>query len=235
MLEGVDVEVGVELAVHANEQVAVESGGHAERIVIGEQEVALRFHQVGANQQRVARPQRAADRPQKLGGARRIEVADVRSEEQRPASAAPVMARQGFEPRFVRRLMASRPSRRDALSVRVARSSAADDTSTRWTVSDAVDRAAPTSIDTFLRFQARARPSSTAAQRAARISEACAASRRRSALRDRIPRQLTDRLEERRAERIVEVPRRQLLRIEPQVVGDVVCKRLTFEAGWRCS
>ena len=105
MLEGLDVEVGVELAIHADEQVPVEGGGHAERVVIREQEVALRFQQVSANQQRVVRPQRAADRPQKLGGARRIEVADVRSEEQDQRPPA-VMARQGFEPRFVRRLMA---------------------------------------------------------------------------------------------------------------------------------
>src|SRR2546422_7830031 len=82
VLEGVDVEVRVELAVHANEQVPVEGGGHAERVVISEQQVALRFHQVSANQKRLARLERTANRPQKLVGARRIEVADVRSEEQ---------------------------------------------------------------------------------------------------------------------------------------------------------
>ena len=43
----------------ANEQVAVERRRHAERIVVGEQQVALRLHQIGADQQRVARPQRA--------------------------------------------------------------------------------------------------------------------------------------------------------------------------------
>ena len=117
----------------------------------------------------------------------------------------------------------------------MARSSAADDTSTRWTVSDAVDRAARTSIDTFSPLPG---PSSTIVDSGGtrwRISEACAASRRRSALVIEYHGRLTDRLEERRAQRIVEVPRRQLLRIEPQVVGDVVRKRLTFEAGWRRS
>ncbi len=82
VLECAEVEVGVELAIHADEQIAVEGGGHAERVVIRKQQVALRFQQVSAHQQRVVRPERAANRPQKLGGARRIEVADVRPEEQ---------------------------------------------------------------------------------------------------------------------------------------------------------
>ena len=59
--ERVEVEVAAELAVDPDQQVAVERGGHAERIVVGEQQVALRLHEIGAEQQRVARRERRAD------------------------------------------------------------------------------------------------------------------------------------------------------------------------------
>ena len=66
--ECVDVEVGVELAIQADEQIAVEDGVHAERVVIGKQQVALRFQQVSDRSAGVVRPQSAANRAEKLGG-----------------------------------------------------------------------------------------------------------------------------------------------------------------------
>ena len=53
--------VAAELPVDAHEQVAVERRGHAERIVVGEQQVALRLDEIGAEQQR-SRPARARAR-----------------------------------------------------------------------------------------------------------------------------------------------------------------------------
>ena len=47
--------------VDPHEQVLVEGRRHAERIVVGEQQVPLRLDEIGAEQQRVARAQRAAD------------------------------------------------------------------------------------------------------------------------------------------------------------------------------
>ena len=78
-----DVEVAAELAVDAHQQIAVERGGHAERIVVGEQQLVLRLHEIGAEQQRVAGGR--APHGSRAGSALapgRIEVADVRAEKQ---------------------------------------------------------------------------------------------------------------------------------------------------------
>src|SRR5205823_7415812 len=75
--------IAAELAVDSHEQVAVEGGGDAERIVVGEQQIALRLDEVSADEQRIAAHERRADGPQEGIGAGRIEVADVRPEKQR--------------------------------------------------------------------------------------------------------------------------------------------------------
>ena len=61
MDESVEVEVAAELVVDPAKQIAVERRGDLQRIVVGEEQIAFRFDQIGAEQQRVTRPQRLAD------------------------------------------------------------------------------------------------------------------------------------------------------------------------------
>ena len=74
VLECVDVEVGVELTIHADE-IPVEGGGHPEWVVIGKQQVALRFDR-SHHRRRVVRPQRAAN-SHRTRRRPAIEVADI--------------------------------------------------------------------------------------------------------------------------------------------------------------
>ena len=78
-----DVEVGAELAVDPDEQIEVERGGHAERIVVRQEQLPLRLDEIRAKQKRVAAPERPGEAPEQGFGRRGIEVADVRAEEQR--------------------------------------------------------------------------------------------------------------------------------------------------------
>ena len=78
MVERGHVEIGAHLAVEPHQQVLVERRGHAERIVIGQQQVTLRLDEIGADNEGIARPQRRADRLEKRAGPGRVEVADVR-------------------------------------------------------------------------------------------------------------------------------------------------------------
>ena len=71
-----------QLAVDAHEQVPVERRGDAERIVVGQLQLALRLHEIGAEQQRVAGASAPRMRAQELLRGRRVEVADVGAEEQ---------------------------------------------------------------------------------------------------------------------------------------------------------
>ncbi len=104
VLERVEVEIAVELTVDAHEQVLVERGGDTEGIVVGEQQLALRLDEVGAEQERVARPQPAAHAAQehrRLGG---VEVADVGAEEEHERRAARRSCRRRVpQPAIVRR------------------------------------------------------------------------------------------------------------------------------------
>ncbi len=58
MLEGVKVEIGIELAVDHGEHIAIEPGRHARAVVIGADQPAGVLDQVGAQQQGVTRLQR---------------------------------------------------------------------------------------------------------------------------------------------------------------------------------
>src|SRR5262245_56189773 len=82
MLERADLEIAAQLAIDADEEIPVEGRGHPERIVVGQQELALRLDEVRADEERVARRQHGANLPEKLVGAGPIEVPDVRAEEQ---------------------------------------------------------------------------------------------------------------------------------------------------------
>ncbi len=88
--EGREVEVGAELAVDAHEQVLVERGRHAERVVVGEQQLALGLDEVGAEEQRVARPAATPRIPaqERVAPRRRSKLPMLeprKSDEQRPA------------------------------------------------------------------------------------------------------------------------------------------------------
>ena len=64
MLERVEIERATELAVDAHEQVLVECGGHAERIVVGELQLAVGFDEIGAEQQKISGLQHVANASQ---------------------------------------------------------------------------------------------------------------------------------------------------------------------------
>src|SRR3984957_9703845 len=61
MLEKRQIEIGVEVAVDAREEVHIERGGHAGWVVIGGQQLRYRLFQVGGEQQRIARLQDGAN------------------------------------------------------------------------------------------------------------------------------------------------------------------------------
>ena len=99
--------VAAELAVDADEEVAVERRRDPERVVVGEQQIGLGLDEVGAEQQQVAGIESGANAIEKPRRRRRIEVADVRTEEQdqRGAAFGPRRHR-GAQPFFVRRPVA---------------------------------------------------------------------------------------------------------------------------------
>src|ERR1700686_5093718 len=82
MREAIDVEIRPELTIRAHVQVFVEGRGDAKRIVVGEQQLAFRFYEIRAEEERVAPSQRGAHAVEKRVGTGRIEVADVRSQKQ---------------------------------------------------------------------------------------------------------------------------------------------------------
>ena len=159
-------------------------------------------------------------------GAGRIEVADVRSEKQRQRP-----ARAGCASRVIRQARLRTALRASTTSdARRARSSARLDRVERGRRD--VDRctssgrgAMPPGVDQRQRASRRCRGPARRRRQAARRRRR---SRGRAALeqaqlgaRDAVPRQPADRLEQRRAERVVEVARRQLPRLLRQVVLDV--------------
>ena len=83
MREGVEIERPAELAVDADEQVPVERGGDAERIVVGEHAArASGFTRSAPSSSESPGASAARIRAQELVRGRRVEVADVRAEQQ---------------------------------------------------------------------------------------------------------------------------------------------------------
>ena len=78
MREAAEIEVGTQFPVQANEHVAVEGRGDAERVVVGQQQLGLRLHEVGADQHRTALSLGRPHRLQQPVGIGAVEVADVR-------------------------------------------------------------------------------------------------------------------------------------------------------------
>ena len=186
----------------------------AERIVVPEQQVALRLHEVRAEQQR-GRPGGARARicRSKRRRVLRIEVADVRAEEEHQLGARAPAARDRAQAGFVGGLVRRRRARRRSVpSVAPPRSSARADTSIRCTAGGPARR--PPHRPGSASFSPLPPPSSmneAPRRRRPRSRARVAREQRRLAARDAVPRQTADRLEERRPERVVEPARRQPL------------------------
>ena len=100
VLEAVDVEVGVELAVHHREHVLVELGGDALRVVVRGFEAVDVLHEIEAEQQVVVGAEPVGDLAQELARAPGGEVADRAAEERdEPAAAAGDRCRDGARSR----------------------------------------------------------------------------------------------------------------------------------------
>ena len=212
MRERGHVEVAADLPVDSHEQVPVEGGGDAERIVVCEQQLAFLLHQIGADEQRVSRREAAADRLEERVRARRIEVADVRSKEKRQR--APVRrtaAAHRGQSRFVRRLMredvdaaavAQRPRGRRERGSRHIHEVDAHMAPRRRRVEDRRQLGAASRS----KLHERGRLNALDQLAAMTLDEPLLCAR------DAVPRELADRLEQRRPERVVEVLRGQLTR-----------------------
>ena len=81
VVEPVEVEVRVELAVDHGQHVLVERGGHASAVVVGGDQPIDRLHKVGAEQERIARGHRVLGRAKERHSCGRLEIADRRTEE----------------------------------------------------------------------------------------------------------------------------------------------------------
>src|SRR5207244_10254876 len=84
------VEVAAELAVDPQQQVAVERGGHSERVIIGKDQLGCGFGEIGAEEKRVSPRQRRANDAQKCVRPWTVEVTDIGPEQdhQRPPASA---------------------------------------------------------------------------------------------------------------------------------------------------
>ena len=175
-------------------------------IVVGEQQVALGLDEVDAEQQVVVRLKGRADQPEKGGRAGRVEVAEVRSEEcdERRVRA---LVRQHEEPVFVGGLV-----RRDADLRVVNRGERLHRPFQRGL--GKIDQVRVDVRDPGMGQQRRELLAVAATQLDDPATSAeCPPYRRRVLLkqpqlgaRDAVPRQMTNRVEERRAQRVVEEP-----------------------------
>src|SRR5262249_56409337 len=77
--EAVEIEIGAELAVDAAQQVEIEGGGDAGRIVIGGLEHPLVLDEIDADDEVRALPKQAGGLAPGTGRLRRLEIADGRA------------------------------------------------------------------------------------------------------------------------------------------------------------
>ena len=82
MAEGIKRNVAVELAVDARQDVELELGGNALRVVVSSDQPLYPLHAVHADQQLRARAQHRAELAKQVGRARRDEIADGRAGEE---------------------------------------------------------------------------------------------------------------------------------------------------------
>src|SRR5664280_88516 len=85
VLERIELEGGAELAIDAHQQIEIELGGDALGVVIGGVEHVHRFDEIGADDQRRARPKNMRGVAQKRRRLARLEIADGRAREKSDA------------------------------------------------------------------------------------------------------------------------------------------------------
>src|ERR1044071_3616463 len=95
MTKSAQVERSFQLAINSREHVQVERRRHAERIVVSRLENRLILLQIRTKQKRVAFVEHTAHRTQKSQRLVLIEVADIRTEEERECSCARLLAKLG--------------------------------------------------------------------------------------------------------------------------------------------
>ena len=100
-----DVEVAAELAVDPQQQVAVERGGHPERVIIGKEQLAFGFDEIGAEEKRVSVRERSANAAQKRVRSWTVEVTDVGPEQKHQRPPGVSFSRDLRQPDFVGRFM----------------------------------------------------------------------------------------------------------------------------------
>ena len=88
MIEGIEVEVAAQLAIDPDEQIAIECSRHPKRIVIREQKVLFRLHEISSEENSISRDQGSSDGSQKRLCPRAIEISNVRSQKQRQRDTA---------------------------------------------------------------------------------------------------------------------------------------------------
>ena len=100
-----DVEVAAELAVDPQQQVAVERGGHPERVIVGEEQLAVGLDEIGTEEKRVSARERSANATKKCVRPWTVEVSDIgpKQDYQRPPGAS--LSRDLRQPDFVGRFV----------------------------------------------------------------------------------------------------------------------------------
>src|SRR5450759_4966601 len=97
MLETVELESGADLAIDAHQQIEIELGGDALGVVIGGVENVRRLDQIGADDQRRARPKNMRGIAQELRRLKRLEIADGGAREKSDAHRRRLGLRRQFE------------------------------------------------------------------------------------------------------------------------------------------
>ena len=125
MRESVEVEVSAELVIDSPKQIPVERCGDFERIVVREQQLALRLDEVGAKKERVTRTQRSLNAREQIARQGGREISDVGTEKQHDqrSVAWPMLCGQD-EPLFVRHMMChhgAHPDRLEAIARHIER------------------------------------------------------------------------------------------------------------------
>jgi hypothetical protein len=82
VMEVAEVEIAIQFAIDARQQVEIECRCHAGGIVIGGQQAVHGLYEIGTQQQAVARAHRGAQRAQEFDGGLRFEIADGAAQEE---------------------------------------------------------------------------------------------------------------------------------------------------------
>src|ERR1700722_9754853 len=97
MLKLGDIEVGVEFAVDACQQVQVKRSSYAQFVIVGGQQLRARLHQVSAYQQRISRHKNAPNFGQKLNASGAVEISNRAAQKQNEEMLAGASVRGHFE------------------------------------------------------------------------------------------------------------------------------------------